>query len=114
VGIYTTYRHDGRGYVSVGFPVPQGSFTATLLPQGRPEVALCSPAEPLSHPGHYWPTSTPPAESSLSSPYTASRAASTSTSATAISEAEHAFSVFGLPFLVLHYRMHRKPTAHTP
>jgi hypothetical protein len=23
--------------------------------------------------------------------------------------AEHAFSVFGLPFLVLHYRMHRKP-----
>ena len=24
--------------------------------------------------------------------------------------AEHAFSVFGLPFLVLHYRMRRKPT----
>jgi hypothetical protein len=24
--------------------------------------------------------------------------------------AEHAFWVFGLPFLVLHYRMHRKPT----
>ena len=23
--------------------------------------------------------------------------------------AEHAFSIFGLPFLVLHYRMHRKP-----
>ena len=23
--------------------------------------------------------------------------------------AEHAFSVFGRPFLVLHYRMHRKP-----
>jgi hypothetical protein len=23
--------------------------------------------------------------------------------------AEHAFWVFGLPFLVLHYRMHRKP-----
>ncbi|HEU4423741.1 MAG TPA: hypothetical protein VFR67_14515, partial [Pilimelia sp.] len=32
VGIYTTYRHDGRGYVSVGFPVPHGSFTATLQP----------------------------------------------------------------------------------
>ena len=30
VGIYTTYRHDGRGYVSVGFPLPQASFTATL------------------------------------------------------------------------------------
>ena len=25
--------------------------------------------------------------------------------------AEHAFSVFGLPFLVLHYRIHRKPGA---
>ena len=33
VGIYTTYRHEGRGYVSVGFPLPQASFTATLLPQ---------------------------------------------------------------------------------
>ena len=32
VGIYTTYRHDERGYVSVGFPVPHGSFTATLVP----------------------------------------------------------------------------------
>ena len=35
VGIYTTYRHQGRGYVSVGFPLPQASFTATLLPQTR-------------------------------------------------------------------------------
>ena len=35
VGIYTTYRHQGRGYVSVGFPLPQASFTATLLPQPR-------------------------------------------------------------------------------
>src|SRR5215208_188596 len=26
VGIYTTYRHDNRGYVSVGFPLPQSSF----------------------------------------------------------------------------------------
>jgi hypothetical protein len=25
--------------------------------------------------------------------------------------AEHAFSVFGLPFLVLHYRIHRKPVS---
>ena len=25
VGIYTTYRHGGRGYVSVGFLVPQGA-----------------------------------------------------------------------------------------
>jgi hypothetical protein len=25
--------------------------------------------------------------------------------------AEHAFWVFGFPFLILHYRMHRKPTS---
>src|SRR5215831_183116 len=36
VGIYTTYRHGDRGYVSVGFPLPQASFTATLLPRRRP------------------------------------------------------------------------------
>ena len=35
VGIYTTYRDDDRGYVSVGFPLPQASFTATLLPRAR-------------------------------------------------------------------------------
>ena len=40
VGIYTTYRHDGRGYVSVGFPLPQASFTATLLPRARPGGGL--------------------------------------------------------------------------
>ena len=40
VGIYTTYRYDDRGYVSVGFPVPEGSFTATLLPQDRPDGGL--------------------------------------------------------------------------
>lgn len=54
VGIYTTYRHGGRGYVSVGFPVPQGSFTATLLPRPRPGggLVLTSRSE-LPHPGHY-------------------------------------------------------------
>ncbi|MDQ4070123.1 MAG: hypothetical protein M3203_11730 [Actinomycetota bacterium] len=35
VGIYTTYRYGDRGYVSVGFPLPQASFTATLAPRAR-------------------------------------------------------------------------------
>src|SRR5512132_1306863 len=35
VGIYTTYRRAGRGYVSVGFPLPQANFTATLAPYAR-------------------------------------------------------------------------------
>jgi hypothetical protein len=33
VGIYTSFRHDDRGYVSVGFPIPSANFTATLLPR---------------------------------------------------------------------------------
>jgi hypothetical protein len=113
VGIYTTYRHDGRGYVSVGFPLPQASFTATLLPQARPGagngqgLVLDSRSE-LDQPGHYLT-------------YIDAQTAELTTAAVrGFAErldvyveagelrAEHAFWVFGLPFLVLHYRMHRK------
>ena len=54
VGIYTTYRDEERGYVSVGFPLPQASFTATLAPRARPGggLILTSRSE-LKHPGHY-------------------------------------------------------------
>ena len=33
VGIYTSFRHEDRGYVSVGFPIPSSNFTATLQPR---------------------------------------------------------------------------------
>ncbi len=112
VGIYTTYRHAGRGYVSVGFPVPQGSFTATLVPQARPGggLVLTSNSD-LPHPGHYL-TAVDPDTGSL-----------TALAVHGFAErldvyvrdgqlrAEHAFSLFGIPFLVLHYRMHRKPAS---
>ena len=54
VGIYTTYRDGDRGYVSVGFPVPQANFTATLLPRAGPGggLVLTSHSE-LRDPGHY-------------------------------------------------------------
>jgi hypothetical protein len=109
VGIYTTYRHEDRGYVSVGFPVPQGSFTATLLPRSRPGGGLVlTSRSALGHPGHYLAYVDP-----------ATRAL-TALAVHGFAEhldvyvdndelrAEHAFWVFGLPFLVLHYRMHRK------
>jgi hypothetical protein len=32
VGVYTVVRHGDAGYVSVGFPLPEANFTATLLP----------------------------------------------------------------------------------
>ena len=54
VGIYTTYRHDDRGYVSVGFPLPQSSFTATLVPRARVGGGLVlTSRSALPHPGHY-------------------------------------------------------------
>ena len=54
VGIYTTYRHGGRGYVSVGFLLPQASFTATLVPQSWPGGGLVlDDPQGLGHPGHY-------------------------------------------------------------
>ena len=115
VGIYTTYRDEGRGYVSVGFPLPQASFTATLLPKARPGgggggLVLTSRSD-LRHPGHY---------------LTYVDADSRDLTALAVHgfaeeldvfvdeqgglRAEHAFWLFGIPFLVLHYRIARKPT----
>ena len=119
VGIYTTYRHDRRGYVSVGFPLPQGSFTATLAPRSRPGGGLVlTSRSDLDHPGHYL-TFVDPVTREL-----------TALAVRGFAEqldvylhdselrAEHAFWVFGLPFLVLHYRIHPKtkwipsPCAH--
>jgi len=112
VGIYTTYRHEGRGYVSVGFPVPQGSFTATLLPVGRPDggLTLTSHSE-LDHPGHYLAYVDPETRelTALAVPGFAEQLDVHVTDGEL--RAEHAFSVFGLPFLVLRYRMSRKPVS---
>jgi hypothetical protein len=109
VGIYTTYRHDGRGYVSVGFPLPQASFTATLLPRPRPGggMSLTSRGQD-DQSGHYL-TYIDPSSGEL-----------TALAVHGFAEhldvhvddeqlrAEHAFWVFGFPFLVLHYRIRRK------
>jgi hypothetical protein len=109
VGIYTTYRHQGHGYVSVGFPLPQASFTATLAPSARPGGGLIlNSRSELDQPGHYL-TYIEPGTGSL-----------TTVGVRGFAErldvyvdggqlrAKHAFWVFGFPFLVLHYRMHRK------
>ncbi|MEX5635029.1 hypothetical protein [Parafrankia sp. FMc2] len=109
VGIYTTYRHGDRGYVSVGFPLPQASFTATLLPRSRPDGGLTlTSSSDLEHPGHYL-AYCDPADGSL-----------TALTVHGFTEdldvyrqggdlrAEHAFSLFGIPFLVLHYHITRK------
>ncbi len=108
-GIYTTYRDEERGYVSVGFPLPQASFTATLAPRARPGggLILTSRSE-LKHPGHYL-TYIDPETREL----TAAAVQGFAEQLDVYVEdgelrAEHAFWVFGFPFMVLHYRMHQK------
>ena len=109
VGIYTTYRHEGRGYVSVGFPVPQGSFTATLVPLPRAGggLVLTSRSE-LAHPGHYL-TYIDPETRDLTTlavhGFTEQLDVFTENGEL---RAEHAFALYGWPFLVLHYTINRK------
>jgi hypothetical protein len=117
VGIYTTYRHDGRGYVSVGFPLPQANFTATLAPRSRPGGGLVlTSRSDLDHPGHYLTI-----VDSETRDLTALAVRGFDEQLDVYVEdgelrAEHAFWVFGFPFLVLHYRIRPKanPTDLVP
>jgi hypothetical protein len=109
VGIYTTYRDNERGYVSVGFPIPQGSFTATLAPRRRHGGGLTLTSLGDGHAGHYLTY------------IDATTGELTTIAVHGFGEqldvyvddgelrAEHAFTLFGLPFLVLHYRIRPKP-----
>jgi hypothetical protein len=109
-GIYTAYTIGGRGYVSVGFPVPEGSFTATLLPRGRPDGGLTLTSRVRDGQAGHYLTYVDAAADEL-----------TALGVPGFQEqldvfvdhgalrAEHAFWVFGLPFLTLHYRIARKP-----
>jgi hypothetical protein len=109
VGIYTSFRHEDRGYVSVGFPIPSANFTATLLPRnaGEHDFELTSRAG-LPFPGHY-----------LSSVDSA-RDALTVIKLLAFEEriqvyvddqgelrTDHSFSLAGQRFLTLHYEIER-------
>jgi hypothetical protein len=98
--------------VSVGFPLPQASFTATLLPRARPGggLVLTSRSDD-DQPGHYL-AYIDPATRDLTVLAVHGFAEQLDVYARdGDLRAEHAFSVFGLPFLVLHYRIRRKPTA---
>jgi hypothetical protein len=109
VGIYTTYRHEDRGYVSVGFPLPNANFTATLVPSNSDGGGLrLTSRSTLPHAGHY-----------LSFVDADTRDLTTLAVHGFAEEldvgvhdgelrAEHRFWVFGFPFLVLHYRIRLK------
>jgi hypothetical protein len=108
VGIYTSFRHDDRGYVSVGFPIPSANFTATLLPSNADEHDfVLSSRSKLAFPGHYL--------SSVDS----DRDALTVLKLLHFDEqifvyvvdgrlkTEHSFSLGGQTFLTLHYEIER-------
>jgi hypothetical protein len=110
VGIYTTYRHADRGYVSVGFPLPQASFTATLLPRPRPGGGLVLTSQGDDDQSGHYLTFIDPTTGEL----TALAVHGFAEHLDVFVEhdelrAAHAFWVFGFPFLVLHYRIRRKP-----
>lgn len=112
VGIYTTYRHGGRGYVSVGFPLPHGSFTATLAPRARPGGGLTLTSRVGGGQAGHYLTVVDPETRELTALAVHGFAEELDVFVDGGElRAEHAFWVFGLPFLVLHYRMRRKEPA---
>lgn len=115
VGIYTTYRHDDRGYVSVGFPLPQASFTATLAPRARPDGGLVlTSRSPLPHAGHYFTYIDPDSRELTTLAVPGFHEELDVYTSDGELRADHAFWLFGLPFLILRYRISRKPAPATP
>jgi hypothetical protein len=110
VGIYTTYRHAGRGYVSVGFPLPQSNFTATLVPLPRPGGGLVLTSRgDLDQPGHYLSYIDPETRQLTALAVHGFAEQLDVYLADGELRADHEFWVFGLPFLVLRYQIRRKP-----
>jgi len=110
VGIYTTYRHHDRGYVSVGFPLPQASFTATLVPRSEPSggLTLSSSGDRDDQAGHFL-TYIDATTGELTALAVHGFAEHLNVYVERdVLRAKHAFSIFGLPFLVLDYRIEPK------
>jgi hypothetical protein len=109
LGLYTTYSHEGSGYVSVGFPVPEGSFTATLRPQPRPDGGLRLTSRVHDgQAGHYLTYVDSDADELTALAVHGFEEQLDVYVEDGVLRAEHAFWVFGFPFLVLHYRIARK------
>ncbi|MEQ6899686.1 hypothetical protein [Nocardioides sp. YIM 152588] len=109
LGIYTTYSVDGCGYVSVGFPVPEGSFTATLRPRARPDAGLRLTSRVHDgQAGHYLTHIDTAADELTALAVHGFEEQLDVWAEGGALRAEHAFWLFGLPFLTLQYRIDRR------
>jgi hypothetical protein len=107
VGIYTTFQHQGVGYVSVGFPLPDSNFTATLLPKNHNDsnFLLTSRDTGYSFPGHYLTASENENLTVMRLP-TFNEEIEVFVDSEQL-RTEHRFYLAGLNFLTLHYSMER-------
>ncbi len=108
MGIYTTQRIEEATYVSVGFPLPSGNFTATLLPTNhRDDGLLLSSHTDMPYAGHY--LSAIEDDGAL----TTLQLVSFGEEIDVFVEhdelrTEHRFSIMGSVFMTLHYQIQRK------
>lgn len=111
VGVYTTFRHDGVGFVSVGFPLPRANFTATLRPYNVDGGAFLLRSHDTGHDytGHYLSAIEDGALTVLRVPSFAEEI-EVFVNAGGLGT-EHRFSVSGFNFLTLHYTIERAAVA---
>jgi hypothetical protein len=114
VGIYTSFRHEDRGYVSVGFPIPSSNFTATLLPRNAAEhdFVLTSRTD-LAFPGHYLSSVDSERDALTVLKLLSFQEQISVYVADAELKTDHSFYLAGQRFLTLHYEIERlaKPPA---
>jgi len=110
LGIYTVLKHDDGAYVSVGFPLPNASFTATLLPvNNRGDGLLLKSATDLPYPGHYISVVDPDAdELSIIKLHSFGEEIDVFVEDGEL-KTDHRFYLSGIPFMTLYYSIERKP-----
>ena len=112
VGVYTTFRHEDVGFVSVGFPLPRANFTATLRPFNLDGGAFLLRSHDTGHDytGHYLTAIEDGALTVIKVPSFAEEIEVFV--AAGELKTEHRFSVSGFNFLTLHYDIERYDSEH--
>jgi len=109
VGIYTSFRHEQRGYVSVCFPLPSANFTATLEPRnsGEHDLLLTSDSK-LAYPGHYLSSVDSERDALTVVKLLSFREQIHVYVADGELKTDHSFALAGQPFLTLRYEIERR------